>query len=393
MTNDECGVPRNRSDCSCRVIQLTPDGRGALGSLLVEGQGAMRAVTRHFQPAKEGALERASNNRILYGRWRSDHLQGTEEVVVCRCGPEKFEVHCHGGQTPLASIVESLCASGCRCVPWQEWLADGEDDRVTAAARVAMAKARTERTATILMDQYLGALREQLDVTLQHLARRRLDAATGCLQELILFADVGRHLVEPWQVVLVGRPNVGKSSLFNALLGYRRAIVNPASGTTRDVVTATTALDGWPVQLADTAGIRPADNPLESAGMERARQQLEDADLVILVSDRTLPWSVADDELVESAGQVLIVHNKYDLDPSPVEGRPRGLLTSAHSGIGVAELADQIHQTLVPTPPLRGAAVPFTDEQNEAIRNAIEAIQRGDGCAASDRLQRVLVNC
>ena len=96
---------------------------------------------------------------------------------------------------------------------------------------------------------------------------------------------IGRHLTRPWQVVLTGPPNTGKSSLLNAILGYSRAIVDPTAGTTRDVVTAVTALDGWPVEISDTAGIRATNAAVEQAGIRLAEQRIADADLVVLVLD------------------------------------------------------------------------------------------------------------
>ena len=103
--------------------------------------------------------------------------------------------------------------------------------------------------------------------------------------EMLQFRDLGLHLTTPWRVVLAGAPNVGKSSLMNAIAGYQRAIVSPTPGTTRDVVTVTTAIDGWPVQLADTAGLRETQDELESAGVALADAAIGEADLVIVVSD------------------------------------------------------------------------------------------------------------
>jgi tRNA U34 5-carboxymethylaminomethyl modifying GTPase MnmE/TrmE len=104
--------------------------------------------------------------------------------------------------------------------------------------------------------------------------------------------------VDPWRVAIVGRPNVGKSSLLNAIVGFERAIVHPTPGTTRDLVTARTAVDGWPVEFIDSAGIRSGRDAIESAGIEQARQAIESSDLALVVLDRSEPLAPEDHEII-----------------------------------------------------------------------------------------------
>src|SRR5207244_3542080 len=136
-------------------------------------------------------------------------------------------------------------------------------------------------------------------------------------RELAKFAPVGRHLVEPWKVVVAGAPNVGKSSLVNALAGYQRAVVSEVAGTTRDAVSVQLAFDGWPVELTDTAGLRDAEG-LEAEGIERARRVLAEADLVLWVVDGAEEWlEFPEDSLEEKLGLprvgYLLVVNKIDV--------------------------------------------------------------------------------
>src|SRR4029077_12681237 len=135
-------------------------------------------------------------------------------------------------------------------------------------------------TAEILLDQVAGALEAEVRRVLR-IAASDPSEALASLDTLIERSAVGLHLVTGWKIALAGRPNVGKSRLLNALAGFDRAIVDPSPGTTRDIVTVRTALDGWPVELADTAGLRVSDDPVEASGIERAQDRQERADVVV----------------------------------------------------------------------------------------------------------------
>jgi tRNA modification GTPase len=159
---------------------------------------------------------------------------------------------------------------------------------------------------------------------------------------------------------------VGKSSLVNALAGYPRAIVHRAPGTTRDAVTAETILDGWPVEVCDTAGLRDAGDAVERAGIELAGRRMSQADLVLLVFDRSRPWSATDEAVRGARPGAFLVHNKSDLPPADGP-RPSGLAVSAAQREGIDTLSRVIAERLVPRPPLPGEAVPFTQAQIDRI--------------------------
>jgi len=363
-----------------KIVQLTPSGRGAIATLLVAGPGATAAVQSRFQAAGGRPLADLPIDRLGFGHFHCGSRRG-EEVVVRRRSDQWVELHCHGGRAAAAALEKTLVELGCRAVPWGDWTAEHEDP-LRAAAQVALARARTRRTATVLLDQYDGALRRAIDAVCRCLRRREATLAAEQLDALLARADLGRHLVDPWRVVLAGRPNVGKSSLINALVGYQRAIVHPAPGTTRDVVSATTAVEGWPVELSDTAGLRPAGRGIERAGIDLAREKLAAADLVILVFDSTRPWAPADQRLLESRPNALVIHNKRDLPAFADPRRPAGLWTSASTGEGIEELVQAIARRLVPEPPHAGAAVPLDAAQVERLRSAADAVHRGDPAEA-----------
>ena len=362
---------------SPRVVQLTPPGRGAIATLLVEGPGATDLVESGFRPADGRALGSYPSGRIVFGRFSVGSHPG-EEVVVCRRGLQAVEVHCHGGSVAVTRIRRMLVEAGCRAVAWQQWAADHYEDPIAAAARVALADARTERVAAVLLDQYHGSLRRAVEAIRRSIQARDAASAGEQLGELLARAELGRHLVRPWRVALAGSPNVGKSSLINALVGYQRAIVHPTAGTTRDVVSATTAIDGWPFELSDTAGLREAQHRLEQAAVELARGQLASADLVLLVFDSSRPWTAADQTLIDDWPNGLVIHNKRDLPACCDPPRPDGLSTSALTGQGIGELVLAIAGRLVPDPPPRGAGVPFTADQMNRFEEAAAAVSQND---------------
>ncbi len=352
---------------SLLVVRLTPPGRGAIATLRVEGPAAARAVGSLFTPRSGRPLERFPPGRLALGELALG-LAHREQAVARPCADGSVELHCHGGQAVVAQVEAALIRQGCQSVPWQDWAALHESGQIAAEARVALPAARTERTAAILLDQYQGALDRALLALTESVNRGDSDSVRSQVQALLARVELGRHLTKPWRVVLAGPPNAGKSSLINALLGYRRAIVHPTPGTTRDAVTAVTAIDGWPVELCDTAGLRPAINRIEQAGVEQALVEIASADLVLLVSDPTQPWPAASEQLLKRASNVMVVHSKSDLPPVSDVSRPAGLRTSSLTSDGIAALEQAIAIRLVPDPPPPGAAVPFTDRQIAMIK-------------------------
>jgi len=345
----------------------------------VAGGGAIDAVNRYFQAANRRPLAEQALGRIVYGHWGGP---AGEDLVVTRRDDASVEIHCHGGRQSSSAIVADLVAAGCEPIDAEAWLTTRHVCPITAAAHRELRKATTLRTATILLDQYHGALRRELDAIEKDIAGGNNAEAESRVERLLKYADVGLHLTRPWQVVIAGEPNVGKSSLINALVGYDRAIVFDQPGTTRDVVSATTAIDGWPVELSDTAGLHHTSDTIETAGIALARERLADADLVVWVLDAATVgdaevWDLAERQAAEvgvalDRARCLVVVNKIDL----AEGsRLRDVIgTCAVRGDGIAELLAAIAERLVPHIPPPGAAVPFTAEQIAALRSQYDAV-------------------
>ena len=349
-----------------RVSVLTPPGTGAIATVAVAGPRAWGLARSLVRPAGKKPLPESPE---LHRFWFGTLGEGAgDEVVlaVTRTEPEPaVEVHCHGGRRVVRWVVEQFAARGGVDV------GDPTPTRRDGWALTLLTRATTLRTASTLLDQYHGAFDHAVSGILAHLDAGQLEDARRELEQLAAFAPVGRHLVEPWKVVVAGPPNVGKSSLVNALAGYQRAVVSDVAGTTRDVVTTAVAFDGWPVELADTAGLRDAAG-LEAAGVERAQQSAAVADLVVWVMDAAEPNPVLPPEDI-AAAKLLTVWNKSDLRNAPAAERR----VSAHTGDGIPGLAAEIARRLVPHPPPAGAAVPFTPQLADAVEAAHAALSAG----------------
>jgi tRNA modification GTPase len=371
------------------AVELTPRGRAAVAVVLVAGPGAVSAVEACFHPTSGKRLADAPVDRILLGRWGGAN---GEELIVCRRANGTVEVHSHGGFAAVQNVIERLCAHGCQAMRWQDWARQTVSDPVRAAAQIALADAPTARAAGVLLDQFHGALARAASEAIEAAKAGDWPAAVRTIDKVLAQRSLGMHLTSPWRVVLAGRPNVGKSSLMNALAGYQRAIVCHLPGTTRDVVTITTAIDGWPMQISDTAGLRETTDAVESAGVARATGALADADLVLAVEDASDPDS-GFLELLTPGAPVLHVLNKIDLLASPPaspSGKAGEIFTSAVAGQGIEALVAAIGRAMVPSPPAAGAAAPFTRDHCEAFEAASVGAEARDAAMVGAALAPIV---
>jgi tRNA modification GTPase len=435
-------APTRDSTAPTVAAQLTPVGRGAIAVVTIRGPRAVEWVSRCFAAHSGRPLADAPLGRIVLGLWRpaaeavsldparvdAEKTVGPQEtgedLVVCRVAEDTVEVHCHGGQAAVARVLESLRYCGCRILTgdavageaaiiatslsgWQR-----EVGSTARAAWAALPQATTVRTATILLDQAQGALDaafQRIDAwtaaatdTATDTAARgaaRNDASSGQtaaakglseIESVLRYASLGAHLLRPWRVVLLGPPNVGKSSLINAIVGFERAVVHAEAGTTRDVVTARTALEGWPVEFYDTAGLRREAEVLEAEGIRRALAELEAADLLLLVRDITDPDRPLDVTLPPRWQRpCLQVWNKVDrlgaarcdapASEASREATAEGYCVSARTGQGIDELLAAIVTALVPEVPDAGASVPWTEEQRARLEQARATLLANSG--------------
>jgi tRNA modification GTPase len=352
------------------VACLTPAGTGAIATLAVRGPSAWEIVRRLFRPHSPGGRplpDVPEVGRVWLGRLGADVA---DEVIVGVKATEPVfwvEVHCHGGPQVVRLLTEAVAGCGARACSWQDFERLTANDSLQALAAAALAEAPTARTAAILLDQYHGAFGRAV-TAIRDAVHRGAVAETGrLLDDLARRTALGWHLTRPWAVTVAGAPNVGKSSLVNALAGYQRSVVSPTPGTTRDVVTTTVALDGWPVELADTAGLREAAGTLEGLGIQQARTAAASADLCLWVLDAGAEpvWPT------EAPPHTLLVINKVDLPAAWDLSRAAGAIhVSARTGAGIPELCAAIAGRLVPEAPPAGAAVPFTSDLCDCIAEA-----------------------
>lgn len=364
----------------------TAPGEAGIGIVRLSGPDAIRLATAVFLPAgRKPDTWRPDSHRAVYGRVRRRDPAGREEVLddcvlTCFLAPHSFtgedlaELACHGSNLVLGLLLGECFRLGARPAEPGEFtqraFLNGRMDLSAAEAVIDIIQARSEAALRVATGQSAGrlataigelragivSLMAEMEVALDfpddydpppvERSLRRLSEWIARIEELLATAGAGRLYREGAAVALAGRPNVGKSSLLNALLGEERAIVTEIPGTTRDTIEETLVLGGAPVRLIDTAGLRGTEDRVESLGVERARRSIESADLVLGVLDAAEGFTEADAEALRLAPAVrlLLVGNKIDLGdalpaalPEPFARMPLHRL-SARTGEGLAAL-------------------------------------------------------
>jgi len=366
------------------VAISTPPGRGGLGIVRISGSQA-RAVAEHilrfrrpprWQPwsatlAELPDTEGHTVDQVVVSFFQAPRSYTGEDVV---------EISCHGSPVILRYCVEQACRCGARLAQPGEFtlraFLNGRIDLPRAEAVRDLIEATTLYQARIAAQQAEGAVSRRLAPVKQQLldlialleagidfAEDDVPVPSGAeiaarlrpieeeLRQLARSFDYGRLVHDGLVLAIVGRPNVGKSSLFNRLLEQDRAIVTEIPGTTRDLVSEPASLEGIPVKLLDTAGVREGSDPVEKLGIQRTLQAMADADLSLVVLDLSQPIEQADLALIERArrqGRHLVVGNKSDL-PRRAEPPQLDAIVSALTGEGIPELRRRIVEAAGPS--------------------------------------------
>jgi tRNA modification GTPase len=364
----------------------TPLGEGGLAVVRLSGAGAMAIADASFQPVGPNSSKpsAAGSHTIHYGRIVNGGRVIDEVLLATLRAPRTFtredtvEISCHGGLLPAKLVLDTLLKNGARLAEPGEFtrraFLHGRIDLAQAEAVADLIHSRTELSLSAANEQLAGKLSRRIDrlrddlmLTLAHVEAHldfpdediapdargklleRLENAVVFMDELLRTATEGQILRRGIRAAILGRPNAGKSSLLNQLLGRDRAIVSPIPGTTRDTIEETANIRGIPVVFIDTAGLREAGDEIEVEGIRRSRQSLAAAELILHVLDASQPLTPADaDYLTEFAGKKrILVRNKTDLPSQfklPADPDAPTVDVCCLNGQGIEALKDAIQQ-------------------------------------------------
>ena len=407
----------------------TPRGEGGISIVRISGVNALSILRQVFRPARQ--LSKYASRKLYLGHVVDQNGVIIDQVLaVFMPGPATYtgedvvEIHAHGGLVVTAEVLRRVLQAGSRMALPGEFTerafmsgkidlvqAEAVIDLIQASAGIAARQAerhlegelsvvvRSIRAGVLELLSQLRATVDFPDEDIPELSAEFIENTLSRLQaqveQLLSTSFAGRVVREGIRVVIAGRPNVGKSSLLNALVGREKAIVTEFAGTTRDIVEEYVSFGGVPVRLMDTAGLHVADDPVEKIGVERARDALKCADLVLVVLDRAQPLAEEDQQALELARdrQHLIVLSKADLKPAvdlPPSLQANALAVSAVTGTGLEQLRAEIVSRVLGQDSVEDSVLVANARQEEALRQALGALSDARATLASGLPQDML---
>ena len=330
----------------------TAPGEGGIGIIRISGEKSLQVAQSIFK-SKSGKMIKDYNARTLIYGTVVDNEKVIDEVLVAYMkGPNSYtaedviEINCHGGFISVKKIIEQILSKGVRLAEAGEFtkraFLNGRIDLSQAEAIIDVIKSKTDMAHEVAQSQLEGSLAKKIkdlrmnvtevlahlevsidfaeedveEITYQTLEEKALELRNE-IKKLYDTAESGKILRDGLKTVIVGKPNVGKSSLLNSILGENRAIVTDIAGTTRDVIEEFVNIKGIPLKIVDTAGIRETEDVVEKIGVEKSRESFSTADLVIMVLDASRKLSEEDMEILESLKnkKTIVLLNKMDLEP------------------------------------------------------------------------------
>ncbi len=403
------------ADTIAAIATAVVPGQGSVGIVRLSGSQALAIAQAIFTPARPRAAWKS--HQMIYGWIHDEKGEPLDEALaVWMQAPRSYtredvvELHCHGGIMVVQATLQQCLRHGCRLAQPGEFslraFLNGRIDLTQAESIADLVAARSPQAARMALAGLQGklaepirALRQQLLGLLAELEARidfeedlpPLDVASWqaqlqqCqtqIQTLLATAERGQLLRTGLKIAIVGRPNVGKSSLLNAWSGQDRAIVTDLPGTTRDVVESNLVVRGIPVQLLDTAGIRDTEDPVERLGVERSQRLAQEADLLVLVIDAQAGWTEADAAIYESIRHrpLILVINKTDLaSPHEVQVPPEipyRIPAVAARGEGIPALEAAVEEIAYQGRPQPDLAISLNQRQAAALVQAQASLKR-----------------
>lgn len=366
----------------------TAMGEAGIGIVRLSGKEAFSLAEKIFEGKNKKSFQEEDNRRLTYGYIMDGEEKIDEVLIAFMKAPHTYtredvvEIYCHGGIVPVRRILELSLKNGARLAEKGEFtkraFLNGRLDLSQAEAVIDLVRAKTDESYDVHLNQLEGSLskevREIREILLNMLAHievnidfsdediedidyEELESQGNSVKEsidkLLGTANKGRILRDGLNTVILGKPNVGKSSLLNAILRENRAIVTDIPGTTRDIIEEYVNIDGIPLKIVDTAGIRDADNIVEQIGVDRAKEMVDKADLIIAVFDASQALSEEDFNIIKliKDKNTIVLLNKLDLPSQYDEEYLQELIpnrevitTSIATGIGVDRLEDTIKE-------------------------------------------------
>ena len=374
-------------DTICGIA--TPLGEGGISIIRVSGSDSLKIINKIFKGKNASDILDMKSYTMRYGHICdiNSKFEIDEVIISYMKGPRSFtaedvvEVNCHGGVVSTGRVLEEIIKAGARIAEPGEFtkraFLNGRIDLSQAEAVMDIIRAKTDLSMKSAVMQSNGALSKEIgkireyilntlalieysvdfteddeepDETIPIRVQEQLTIAIKDINKLLEGANEGRIIRDGLKLAIIGKPNVGKSSLLNCLLKEKRAIVTDIPGTTRDIIEEFISLDGIPVKITDTAGIRETEDEVEKIGVERSREKIDEADLIVLMLDSSCPLESEDREIIDKVKdkKYVVLMNKNDLEKKisdeDIKDLKNVIYISAKTGFGIDELKEKVKE-------------------------------------------------
>lgn len=414
----------------------TAIGEGGIAIIRVSGNKALEVVNKIFKGKSNREIYDMKPYTMRYGHIVDENHEIIDEVIISFMkGPRSFtaedtvEINCHGGVIATNKVLQSVIKAGARLAEPGEFtkraFLNGRIDLSQAEAVMDIITAKTDLSMKSAMAQSQGRLSKEIntlraqvldvlalieyavdfteddeepDETIPIRVKENVVNLITEIDSLLTTAEEGKIIRDGLSMVIVGKPNVGKSSLLNALLNERRAIVTDIAGTTRDVIEEYINLNGIPIRLVDTAGIRETDDIVEKIGVEKSKEKINEADLVVFMLDVSRELDDEDIEIIDyiKDRKYIVLLNKVDLakkiQPAMIEELKNKIEISAKTGLGIQSLKDKIKDMFLSGEVDTESVMITNTRHKQALYRAYENLKLGlDGLNNSEFLDLISI--